>query len=133
MISGEKENALGGEEKGDGRRLAARQKGCLKSRVRRSSNTVMRKVMTSKKVDASILKMPSKEGCVSELQAGLTIDPGVQSSPEERDDSHNLKCHHEIKTRTSQLDRFPDFKETILWAAVWPAGPDTTREVGLKE
>ena len=45
MIAGKKENALGEEEKDDGRRLEALQKGYLKSRVRRSSNTAMRKLM----------------------------------------------------------------------------------------
>jgi hypothetical protein len=54
--------------------------------------------MTSKKVGARRLEMPSNEGCASELQAGMTIEPGVQNSPEERDESRNLKYHHGIKT-----------------------------------
>jgi hypothetical protein len=41
--------------------------------------------MTSKKVDVRRLKVPSSEDCASELQAGLTTEPGVQNSPEERD------------------------------------------------
>jgi hypothetical protein len=36
---------------------------------------------TSKEVDVGKLKMPSDEDCASELQAGPTVEPSVQSSP----------------------------------------------------
>ena len=55
---------------------------------------MMRKGMTSKKVDVRRLNMHSNEDCASELQAGLVIETGVQrqqSSPQERDRKYHLE------------------------------------------
>ena len=75
---------------------------------------MMRKGMTSKKVDVGRPNMPSNEDCASELQAGLVIEtglePGVQRQQSSPQDSEGGRKYH----LEFQLDQFyfPTFEKT---------------------